>query len=102
MSILCFTFTHLVKVTGIKHQKWIFFNDTDIYEEDTHDQEQTESDQYPRQDAQKFDYTEITSNQVRKKKSILFTDEKWNKAKKYHILISDQDCKTLEDKIEYT
>ena len=33
----------------------------------------------------------MNSNQVRKNKPVLFTDEKINKPQQYHILMSNQD-----------
>ena len=44
----------------------------------------------------------MTANQIQKKKSVSFTDEKLNKAEQFHVLMSDQYCKTPELNIEYT
>ena len=44
----------------------------------------------------------MTAKQVHKNKYISFTNEIFNKYGQCHMLISDQDYKTLECKIEYT
>ena len=74
-------------------------NDTNEEDYPTQDEEHPGLDRYPRRDFPKADYTGMSSNQVRKKKSISLIVEKLNKFEQCHMLIREQDCNTIEFRI---